>query len=230
MALSLGLVGPAQSEYLIHFTGRNGSRPTWVPEHIRAMSPQERLDAILREGKFRLFPPFGAASPGDSGLPCLCFSECPTGHLDYLVSIRGFQPWGIAGTREGVHRLGGGAVAYVPPEVHARFQAAGLGHWAVRTGEGSTWLHEREWRIPLSTWRGDIESVRAILIGDAEWRPTKVPSGRWVDGTNGLEVVGPAAPNAIEAREYPRLWQESNVWVWNREKRDFDKYGPGELC
>ncbi|MEW5542699.1 hypothetical protein AB1339_34260 [Streptomyces cyaneofuscatus] len=80
-----------------------------------------------------------------------------------------------------------------------------------------------------ATWRGDIESVRAILIGDAEWRPTKVPSGRWVDGANGLEVAGSGAPNVIEAHEYPRLWQDSNVWVWNREKRDFDKYGPGEL-
>ncbi|MFJ9656183.1 hypothetical protein [Streptomyces microflavus] len=71
--------------------------------------------------------------------------------------------------------------------------------------------------------------MRAILVADAEWRPTMLPMGRWVDGETGLEVAGPGAPNAVEFHDYPRLWRESNVWVWNREKRDFDKYGPGEL-
>ncbi|MEU3708366.1 hypothetical protein AB0E82_39520 [Streptomyces anulatus] len=194
------------------------------------MSPQERLDAILREERFRFFPPFGAANPGSSGRACLCFSECPPGHLDHLVSIRGFAPWGLVGTRETVNRLGGGTVAYVPPEVHETFQRAGLGHWAVRTAERSTWLHEREWRIPSSpTWGGRIDGVMAILIADATWRPTQVPTGRWVDGETGLEVAGPGATNAIEVHDYPRLWRESRVWVWDREKRNFDEYAPGEL-
>lgn len=58
--MTLGQVGPAQSEYLYHFTGRNGDRPVWVPEDIRDASPQERLDVILREERFRAFAPFGA--------------------------------------------------------------------------------------------------------------------------------------------------------------------------
>lgn len=150
MASSLGLVGPAQSENLIHFTGRSGNRPNWVPLDIRMMSPQDRLDSILQEARFRLHPPFGATGTGGSGTACLCLSECSPSHLEHLVNIRGFSPWGIVTNRDTAHGLGGGAVAYVPPQLHADFQAKGLGLWAVRTEEASTWMHEREWRIPES--------------------------------------------------------------------------------
>ncbi len=232
MVGELGLVGPAQSEYLYHFTGRNGARPNWVPQEIQQMTPMERLDAILRERQFRAFAPFGAAEQGDgaNGTPCVCLSECPPEHLDHLILVRGFTPWGIVSTREHVNRLGGGAVAYVPPEVHGEFVRAGLGHWAVRTEPHSTWMHEREWRVPRPKGRAGLASVTAILIGDPDWRPTKVPTGRWADGANGEELPGPNTPGAVELEDYPLLWKNSPVWVWDREKREAIKHEPGELC
>ncbi|GGS80295.1 hypothetical protein GCM10010253_63880 [Streptomyces badius] len=232
-AMDLGLVGPAQSKYLFHFTGRNsGSRPNWVPEHIRGMSPQERLDAILREEKFRVFAPFGAAMPGESGslgMPCLCLSESSTEHLAHLVAARGFSPWGLVFSREAIHAKGGGAVAYLPEHAHDDLRRSGLGHWAVRTSEGSTWLHEREWRVPFASGEAMIKSVMAILIADAEWRPAMEPSGQWVDGETELPLPGPVSPEAVEQDDYPRLWRDSSIWVWNQQKRDFSKYAPGEL-
>ncbi|MFD3908957.1 hypothetical protein ACFXOL_14790 [Streptomyces californicus] len=194
------------------------------------MSPEQRLDSILHERTFRPAVPFGGDK--ELGTACLCLSECPPAHVAHLVNERGFQPWGLVVSREWAHSWGGGAVAYVPTSVHAAFKDAGLGHWAVRTDEGSTWMHEREWRVPVRKggWLGRITQVTAILVADVSWRPTRLATGRWIDGETGLEVPGPSWPNAIEFQEYPRLWQESAVWVWNREKNNFDKHEPGTLC
>ncbi|MFM9709062.1 hypothetical protein [Streptomyces galilaeus] len=194
------------------------------------MTPQARLDTILRDETFRAFAPFGAADPGRSGMPCLCFSECPTGHLDHLITLRGFTPWGLVTIQEVVNSIGEGAVAYVPSDVHKAFQKAGLGHWAVRTAADSTWLYEREWRVPLPDGGAGIKGVKAIPIAEAEWRLTRVPTGQWVEGDTGIEVPDPGNPNAVQFHDYPRLWRESNVWVWDRRKRDVAKYEPGELC
>lgn len=142
----------------------------------------------------------------------------------------GFTPWGLVTVREMVNSLGGEAVAYVPPNVHKAFQRAGLGHWAVRTAADSTWLHARERRVPLPGGGASINRVAAVLIADADWRPTRVPTGRWVEGDTGTEVPGPGVPNAIELHGYPRLWREPKVWVWDRERRDFTKYEAGVLC
>ncbi|MFF0831612.1 hypothetical protein ACFYWF_01375 [Streptomyces sp. NPDC003344] len=231
MVRELGLVGLAQSEYLYHFTGRRRSWPHWVPKEIQLMTPMKRLDAILRERQFRAFAPFGAAKEGQgpNGTARVCFSECPPEHFDHLILMRGFMPWAIVTTREHVNRLGGGAVAYVPPQVHEEFVRAGLGHWAVRTEPNSTWLHEREWRVPRPKGRAGLASVTAILIGYADWRPTKVPTGQWVDGLSGEELPGPEAPGAVQLEDYPALWKESPVWVWDSERREVVKYRPGEL-
>ena len=140
--LSLGLVGPAQSDHLYHFTGRNGARPSWVPPQIQQMTAQGRLDGILRDERFLAFAPFGASTA------CVCFSESPPDHLGHLIRTGRFEPWGVVTSRASLLGIGGGSVAYVPDDVYASFSASGLGHWAVRTGSGSVWMHEREWRLP----------------------------------------------------------------------------------
>lgn len=173
--IDLGIVGPAQSDDLYHFTGRNGARPAVVPEDIQLMTPQERLDSILREEQFRVFPPFGARTA------CLCFSESPPDHLEHLIGIGRFSPWGIVTRRHQLIRRGGGAVAYVPDAVYQEFKAADLEHWAVRTGADSTWMHEREWRLPVLDDRNTlgIGRVTAILVGDPAWRPSLTAPRGW---------------------------------------------------
>lgn len=231
MTTSLGVVGPAQSEFLFHFTGRNGGRSAWVPQHIQSMSPQERLNAILGEGKFRVFAPFGAArpdEPGASGMPCLCLSECSPDHMAHLVADRGFSPWGLVYRREDVHQHGGGAVAYLPEGAHDALRWSGLGHWAVRTEQESTWMHEREWRVPFPGGEAEVQRVEAILVADAAWRPARVPTGQWVEGSTGIPVP-PLSPEAIELEDYPRLWRDSKIWVWDQQRKDLIKYAPGEL-
>jgi len=158
----------------------------------------------------------------------VCFSECSPEQLNYLISAWQFFPWALVCSRAVVNELGGGTVAYVPSSVQQQFLKKGLGHWAVRTESGSTWLHEREWRVPRRDGTLKIEGVNAILIGDPDWRPTKVETGEWVDESTGEPVLGPAeSPHAVPVLDYPRLWRETPVWVWRRG--ELHPYGPGEL-
>ncbi|TDC17912.1 hypothetical protein E1265_25865 [Streptomyces sp. 8K308] len=220
--LNLGFTGPAQSDYLYHFTGRNGDHPDTVPDEICKMSAEQRLARILQEERFQAFEPFGAREK------CVCFSESTEAHLRYLIEVGRFKPWGVVGRRSALLRLGGGAVAYVPDRIHAQFKSAGLGHWAVRTSSDSTWLHEREWRLPLPKGSIGISSLQAILVGDPDWRPSFVTS--WVDGSTGEPLPQPDDnPYAEEVTDLPRLWRESWIWVWDQQ-RGLVKNSPGVLC
>ena len=224
--LDLGLTGPAQSNDLFHFTGRAGGRPEWVPEGIRAMDARQRLSAILSEKKILAFPPFGATTP------CVCFSECPPKHLAYLIGQQRFQPWGVIAWRSDLLDSGGGTVAYVPNTVYDEFKTAGLEHWAVRTDNGSAWLHEREWRLPRSAGVDHVKllGLRAILIGDADWRPDPVVE-YWVDGSTGGPIPGPDGnPETQPITDLPELWRKSAIWVWDRKRESVVTYEPGELC
>jgi hypothetical protein len=226
----LGTAGPAESQFLYHFTGRNGGRPAWVPEDIRTMSRHSRLDAILREEQFRAFVPFGAGTPDGGATPCVCFSECTDEQRNYLINTGQFGPWALVCTRAAVNKLGGGTVAYVPFSVQQQFRAKELGHWAVRTESRSMWLHEREWRIPRPTGSLKIISVNAILIGDPAWRPQKVGTGRWVDQDTSQKVEGPDGhPHAVPVLDYPRLWRETPVWVWDRPTKSMTRHSAGDL-
>ncbi|WP_168712457.1 hypothetical protein [Streptomyces sp. A1277] len=223
--LDLGILGPAQSDDLFHFTARIGDHPNAVPEPIQEMTPQQRLDAIISERTLRAFPPFGATTP------CACFSESPSAHLAFLIKLRKVQPWGIVGSRTSLLELGGGAVAYVPDEQYKFFKKLGMDHWAVRVGPTSAWMHEREWRLPLPSGKIKLASVRAILIGDASWRPSLVDTDEWIDGATGEQCQGPAeTPYAQPRQDYPALWRESAIWTWNDENESVVKYPPGALC
>jgi hypothetical protein len=222
--MELGLIGPAQSDDLIHFTGRSGSRSKDVPQEIQRMSPSERLDSILAQRKLLAFPPFGVTHP------CVCFSECPPDHLAHLIRLRGFSPWGIVVSRSGVLGCDGGAVAYVPDDVYAQFKEQGLEHWAVRTGPNSVWMHEQEWRLPT---KGVIlTGVRAILVKDAAWRPSLVETDEWVNMETGEPSPGPDGSNPFIQRrkDYPELWRKSPIWVWDDRAQAVVKHAPGTLC
>ncbi|WP_103529055.1 hypothetical protein [Streptomyces sp. SM12] len=223
----LGPVGPAQSDSLVHFTGRPGARSSAVPAEICAMAPEERLDSILASQRLWGFPPFG------SDTSCLCFSESPPDHLAHLIVERGFAPWGVVITRSQMMSVGGGSVAYVPEEVYRKFQWSGLGSWAVRTEDDSLWMHEREWRLPLlrSTPPGaKLKNLRAILIGDPQWRPSPIGSGQWVHPEDGEPCPGGCPePQCHELTVMPQLWQNTEIWVWDAVEAEVRAHSPGTL-
>jgi hypothetical protein len=175
------------------------------------MTPQQRLDAIITERTLRAFPPFGA------NFPCACFSEASPEHLAFLVRMMLVKPWGIVTRRASLLRLGGGAVAYVPDTPYQYFKNVGMAHWAVRVATNSTWMHEREWRVPRQSGEIRLNSVSAILIGDASWRPSLVETDE-------------ETPHAQPRQDYPALWRESEIWAWDDESKSVIKHRPGSLC
>jgi hypothetical protein len=220
-----GLIGPAQSDELVHFTGKGGSFTAEVPDDIRQMRPSERLDVILSSRQLRGFPPFGGTRA------CVCFSESPPDHLAHLITWRGFSPWGIVITRKQMLDAGGGSVAYVPTGVRERFVNAGLGHWAVRTDTDSSWMHEREWRLPLNPGvvGARLGGLAAILIGDPTWRPSLVGTGEWINRATG-ELCQPGEDAFCqESEDFPELWQRSEIWVWDKNSQQVVRHPPGTL-
>ncbi|MBB0245226.1 hypothetical protein FNQ90_14210 [Streptomyces alkaliphilus] len=220
--------GPAQSEDLIHFTQRPCGRPPTetVPQNIRDMSAQQRLDAILAGGQLWAFPPFGA-----NGCATISFSEAPEPHLIHLIEDHGFPPWGLVFGRSSILGAGGGAVAYLPQHVRERFPEE-LRHWVVpfgTNGRFEDWSHEREWRLPVPGSQGfPLEgSLRAVLIGDITWRPTRVSTGNWWNPEDGSLESEFRDPPWQEETELPELWRTAEIWCWNRHTRSIDRHPPG---
>ncbi|WP_274036587.1 hypothetical protein [Streptomyces sp. MMBL 11-1] len=210
--MEFGITGPAQSDNLFHFTGRVGDRPSDVPRPIQEMTPEERLDAIIGEPVLRAFPPFGTSAP------CVCFSESPPEHLAFLINGGRVKPWGIVISRAQMVKAGGGSVAYVPDQVYEYFKNTGMGHWAVRVGPGSSWMHEREWRLPCLKVSGvRLMTLQAILIGNRTWRPSLI------------ERSDPRSPGT-RLMGFPPLWQASPIWVWDSSSKSVVPHPPGSLC
>ncbi|WP_043615218.1 hypothetical protein [Nonomuraea candida] len=211
----LAATGPGQSDLLIHFCGcRPGSMftPT-VPEDIKAMTPQQRLDAILRTQTLRAFVPFRAS------VPAVCLSESPGPHLLHLLTERGMPPWGIFLRRASVIAVGGGAIAYPPEPVHQQWppEIQVWGNPIRADGRGVmdfTW--EREWRIPLPQGGLSLSlgAVAAVLVGDPNWKPTPMAT-TWVHGQTGAPLIGPTIPEAIPLNHYPAAWTQAPHLYWN---------------
>ncbi|MFJ2672848.1 hypothetical protein [Streptomyces sp. NPDC087525] len=218
-----GLIGPAQSDELVHFTGKEGCFTAGVPDEVRRMTPSERLDAILGSRLLRGFPPFGDSRA------CVCFSESPLDHLAHLITVRGFSPWGIVLTLNQMLDAGGGSVSYVPTAVRERFVKAGLGHWAVRTDTDSSWMHEREWRLPLNPGFAGarLDGLAAILVGDPTWRPSLVGAGDWINRATGEPCQPGEDPFCEESEDFPKVWQESEIWVWDKNTQQVVRHPPG---
>ena len=195
----LSAVGPAQFDWLIHFCGRppgTGSSPD-VPPDVRSLTPQERLYRILWQRRIRGFRQFGAEPA------TVCFSESPLDHMKWLIRERFWPPWGILLARQVVFDLGGGPAWYVRTDQLAKLPEEIRG-WAVRLDAGhrrSDWLHEREWRIPLSP-RSEAVTIPmdprpTILVGDRSWVPLS------------------------EDGQLPPLWDKAHRGYWDSDAQDF---------
>lgn len=100
----------------------------------------------------------------------VCFTESTQAGLDYLISERGFAPWGIVFRKETIWDRGGSPVWYARPDQWTDLTGE-LKSWAVRTEPGGAqWLHEREWRVPATgrppSFRFEPSEVHAMICGD----------------------------------------------------------------
>ncbi len=136
---------PGQSDYLVHFCSRSRATTSGAALAYLPSEPEGRLGAILREGAFRAFAPYGTSAPA------VCFSESDIDGIAVLLRRHGWAPWGLVFRREWVWGVGGGPVWYVRTDVKERLFAehphahAVVSPWMVRTQPGEAdWLHERE--------------------------------------------------------------------------------------
>lgn len=207
---------PDLSEVLTHFCGRRRERRD-LPQHIRSMSARERLESVLWEQQLQMFVTFS------EGNPAVCFTEGRWAALKFMIEQRGYEPWALMFDRQSVYAANGG------PAWHARDleysmlqQNQQLRSWAVRLGQGSDWLEEREWRIVRyqtspPPWGIPLVNLRllGLIVGDPAWtgaRPANlVPIGgdRPVPG-----VYYPSVPPGL-----PRFW-------WNPATAQFVALAP----
>ncbi len=156
---------------LVHFVARGRPPGPDVPEYIRAMSAEQRLESILSQGSICPFPTF-------TGHPAVCMTECSWSGLEFLIGRRGYQPWGLMFDRQAVFAAGGGPVWYVRDDVMDELPPTSrLRQWVVRLGERSDWLEEREWRVPRDARvDGTVPPILltglglfGVIVGDPKW-------------------------------------------------------------
>lgn len=195
---------PDMSALLTHFCHR--ARPqSMVPPQITSLTVQQRLESILWEGQLRAFVTY---SGGD---PAVCMTEATVPGLQFLMSRRAYQPWGLVLDRQSVYDVGGGPVWYTRPNEYwaVRDVSNRVRTWAVRLEAGSSdFLEEREWRVPVDPTPPipnvplTVLRIAAVLVGDAQWTPTRLivrPSP-----ATGVPEYGPAVPGVLCG--VPRWW------------------------
>jgi hypothetical protein len=150
------------------------------------MTPAQRLESILTEGRIRSRAVFGSSSP------VICFTESTPAGLEYMINRKGYAPWGIVFTKEFVYRKRGGPVHYVREDEWSAYQVLPkkTRSRAVQIRPGhSEWMWEREWRVPAAMSKGfkfKPRDVYAVIAGDLEW-----PPGPMFDGPDGREMATP---------------------------------------
>ncbi|WP_157225123.1 hypothetical protein [Nocardia thailandica] len=89
---------------------------------------------------------------------------------------------------QAVFAAGGGPVWYVRDEDMDELATSRLRRWAVRLGENSDWLEEREWRVPRDLVNASAPSIPladlglfGVIVGERNWWCPV--SARSVDGT-----------------------------------------------
>jgi hypothetical protein len=170
------------------------------------MTAPQRLASILWESRLRAFVTY---SGGD---PTICLTEATLHGLNFLITRRHYQPWGLVFDRQSVYDAGGGPVWYARPEEY--YSVRQINHrvqsWLVRLEPGSSdWLEEQEWRIPLSAAAAPepalpLQTLRlvALLVGDQNWSPTR--DGWALSPGTGGQVYGPTVPSLLTG--IPRWW------------------------
>jgi len=164
---------PDLSDFVVHFTGRNGAR-RGVHAAIRNMTPEQRLRQILIDRKIRASVTFYAASP------VVCFTECTMAGLAYLIASGRCEPWGIVFDKQAVWDRQGGPAFYVRGDDwdEAEKWTEPLRSRAVKFEPGRhEWVEEREWRAPgagrPAGFAFERREVQAVLTPEWAWPPSE---------------------------------------------------------
>ena len=171
---------PDVGDYLVHFTGRAGSRIK-VDSRIAALPAQERLLHLLVDGVVRGFETFGADGP------VACFTESTKAAMRELIHEGRYEPCGVGFSKQLIFDQGGGPALYIRGDEWAA--ATALPHplrsrivrlWPGAEPEAgeelpshlsrpSEWLHEREWRVS-GLLRFEWSDVRFLIVPHAGWQ------------------------------------------------------------
>jgi hypothetical protein len=87
---------PDLAPFLTHLCGRARPAPPSVPQTIRELTSERRLEDILWQARIRGFQPY---SGGD---PTVCLTESTVKGLEFLIGRRGYAPWGLVFDRQTV--------------------------------------------------------------------------------------------------------------------------------
>jgi hypothetical protein len=180
---------PDVGDYLIHFTGRTGTRLA-VPDDIRNLDPPGRLAQILYQGRIRAVATFGTG-----GRAIVAFTESSQAAVRRLIADGSYTPWGVGFSKQFIFDKGGAPVMYVrgdewdvaaaqlPDPLRARIVrfwpgaaweegdpliADGARQLPDSLANPSEWLHEREWRVPHDATFG-WGDVRFLLVPSVDW-------------------------------------------------------------
>lgn len=118
MSRPTGSRHPALSDTLVHFTSRSSPRAD-LPGAIADMSPEQRLEEIIRGERIHGFSTYWSCRP------VVCLSESRDEDITHLLTERGWQPWGLFFSAADVERAGGGPVWYAGSSELAGLRAAG---------------------------------------------------------------------------------------------------------
>ena len=203
---------PDLSWFLTHFCDRGRPPRKQVPADIYRLSAQERLTSILWDQALRAFVTYSG------GHPAVGFTESTLQGLNFLISQRRYQPWGLVFDRQSVYDAGGGPVWHARREQYEKLEQLNdpdLRSWAVRldpeSKPESDWLEEREWRIPRPAITGQPPVVQlselrlvALLVGDPSWT-----------GARYTRAIATATSQPAQGLFFPWLPSGLPRWCWN---------------
>lgn len=169
---------PDFSEYVVHFTERDGG--SLAPFAVQQLPPSEKFASILTGRIIQSFPVFGFSDPA------VCLSECTARGVQHLIAGGRYGPFGVAFRKQFIFDVGGSPALYVRGDQWCAvrdwpidLRAKAVRYWPGAVGESlprhlearSEWLGEREWRVVPSTGAlaFDYSDVAFVIVSAPDW-------------------------------------------------------------
>ncbi|MEJ5300821.1 MAG: hypothetical protein WHS38_07520 [Thermodesulforhabdaceae bacterium] len=169
--------------YLYHYTRgsmgpMNGQTSIEYVKKLISMDPlagNEAIDVLIniaREGRLRASQGMQEKPIVRGGIQVVCWTSVPPVNIHLLkrwnkALIRWtVEPYGIAVLKTVLKKLGTKPVCYLPPEAFNRLSEFDKYRFQKHKHPGSTWKHEREWRIPSDVQISSLKQDEAFWFVD----------------------------------------------------------------